>query len=739
MNRQYYCRLSCWEELRDMLLELEELGEPIQQDAEDYVVYEDKDSEIWCWLGFNEYDKQWALLKYEPDDGTLVDSEDLVVKVKYADVKRNVMKPFPVDKAYWKLRCIKETTDWYSGNPHKTELHKRFYPGDITWYVFDTILEWKGGDEYSIHPENNKYGINYKQSDFELLEIVDPTKEKETHKFEKDKWYKSNVASEGWYYIKVKTYSEYEVRGECIRPVKSNPYHEKDYWNSESSREQALEIGPLTDLSEIQQYLPDGHPDKISKEFVLPEKWVVCPRVEENLKLIKAYFNSFSHHTVTYEDNAYTSDGKYYTNLKCCPKEYTEITFEQFKKYVLKEEKEEAPEKVRKFKLGDTIYLVKDRGRNAPKGSSAKVVGYDDKHVHVEWIDTKGKEQNNGKYYKKDFSLENPMKEEFKIGEWIATTNKSHVSYGKIVQVKNIDGGHIHISPGGWWERKDVRKATPEEIASVTETEEPYKVGDWVKLVSKRGSHWNNEGDMDYLIGKIVQLTGIRDRFIYFKELGGWALNLTDIERKAYPSEILTGTSSCYIPEIGDYVVITGNNNRSVNRVGDVGIVTEVNLGVYRVQVSGRDTSGNLTLLSDMRKAKPDEIPTDDIKVGDWVYAEKENRMDMRDDEFIPVFKVQEISIQGQGSVKVLRPVKGKSSGISSEFCRKALPHETSKNVEWKRIERLFPSYIEGIDPIPATKPLVHFYGSGEPKSLLDREEIEVTIKKTVPKQFSIF
>jgi len=97
----------------------------------------------------------------------------------------------------------------------------------------------------------------------------------------------------------------------------------------------------LTDLSEIQEFLPLGHPDKIinspiqeSDNFVLPEKWFVCPKNEENLKLVKNHFNNFYDYKITYKDNAYTYDGIYHTHASDT-RDCVEITFEQFKKYVL--------------------------------------------------------------------------------------------------------------------------------------------------------------------------------------------------------------------------------------------------------------------------------------------------------------------------------------------------------------------------------------------------------------------
>lgn len=57
-------------------------------------------------------------------------------------------------------------------------------------------------------------------------------------------------------------------------------------------------------------------------------------------------------------------------------------------------------------------------------------------------------------------------------------------------------------------------------------------------------------------------------------------------------------------------------------------------------------------------------------KVGDWVYAEKQDDSDFRKSEFIPVFKIDEVWNEW------LRPTKGDPYGICKSLCRKAEPHE---------------------------------------------------------------
>lgn len=109
-------------------------------------------------------------------------------------------------------------------------------------------------------------------------------------------------------------------------------------------------------LSEIQQYLPDGHEDKFDTEFVLPEKWCI-KRTPENIKVIVDYMNEEykTNYTYTNLDFPYIPNiKKKNSSSKYKPDGYAEITFSQFKKYVMKEEANE-------FKKGDYIVFTESK------------------------------------------------------------------------------------------------------------------------------------------------------------------------------------------------------------------------------------------------------------------------------------------------------------------------------------------------------------------------------------------
>ena len=98
-------------------------------------------------------------------------------------------------------------------------------------------------------------------------------------------------------------------------------------------------------------------------EFVLPKKW--CLKItKENLDFCKSLENN----ELKFHKNYSYSIGGYYSpipNKNCngfinIPKNYTEITFEQFKKYVLKEEiiEEKVIEPLPQFKVIETIETI---------------------------------------------------------------------------------------------------------------------------------------------------------------------------------------------------------------------------------------------------------------------------------------------------------------------------------------------------------------------------------------------
>lgn len=156
-------------------------------------------------------------------------------------------------------RYLKALVDYPNGTEYKKNSYIEIKKDDLK------------GNVYCIKRMKFGWGsYNWKKAEVELMpEGFTPDhvlKQSDKSQFEVGKWYKSNVGANYWYYIKVKSV-EYEnntiikVNGETINNI--SEFEENYYWNNENNIDQALKLGPLTDLSEIQSALPDDHPDKI--------------------------------------------------------------------------------------------------------------------------------------------------------------------------------------------------------------------------------------------------------------------------------------------------------------------------------------------------------------------------------------------------------------------------------------------------------------------------------------------
>lgn len=159
--------------------------------------------------------------------------------------------------------------------------------------------------------------------------------------FEINKWYKSNsgsgTCSTGFYYLKV-----LELKGETPygQGLARNNYMENHWWSAHETLKQALELGPMLDLTEIEPYLPEGHPDK---KFVLPETWYI-QLTEENREDVEKW-----HRSLDKSRGRVYNIGSYYGWEKTeasawipssLPSGSNLITYNQFKKYVLNQQEE---------------------------------------------------------------------------------------------------------------------------------------------------------------------------------------------------------------------------------------------------------------------------------------------------------------------------------------------------------------------------------------------------------------
>lgn len=196
---------------------------------------------------------------------------------------------------------------------------------------FNNVREWCNGEWYKDH--------DYKLLEFSQLDFED--------EFVVGKWYKLPKTSN--YYAKYKTMQA------CSEYISNTGSH--SHWDGNCNFEDAIKI----DLSEIQQYLPENHPDLIKKDtFVLPKYWFL-KITPENKAIVNEWKLKQRLNADLFKNPVYTyvnqdGGGRYNAN----PDDKKFITFEQFKTHVLKESTMQEIKEGSQFKVSresdNTIY-----------------------------------------------------------------------------------------------------------------------------------------------------------------------------------------------------------------------------------------------------------------------------------------------------------------------------------------------------------------------------------------------
>ncbi len=337
----------------------------------------------------------------------------------------------------------------------------------------------------------------------------------------------------------------------------------------------------------------------IKEEFVLPEKWAVA-RNEENYRVLNDWCNSHNGVAGTTEPNGYIhshnygnnwkgfDSGHYYANFKQKHPDHTEITFEQFKKYVLKQEEE-----VMKYTLDELV-------------GNESVVVYIDSEEEWNKLKETGK-FNMCKYYGKHcYSLATATYSS-------ASTKTSADGYKnvKIITINQIKFNEtMNKEIIGYKLKKDCQQylEAAEKIASILPgrkesleryleksqwgvfkenlekagvlnlwfepiyKERPkYKVGDWV-LTSNNANGWgSSSGEIN---NKILQISRIDyddlathgGRYYFgIKRTAG-----EEIVRLATPKEIKKATTKKF--PIGDYKAVVKDGNIIIDGKGKISV-----------------------------------------------------------------------------------------------------------------------------------------------------------------------
>lgn len=153
-------------------------------------------------------------------------------------------------------------------------------------------------------------------------------------KLEQGKWYKINNSWWG------KVNEDFEASTSLYESVDSYGH----YYSTHSTmykEDQNNDFVLLTNLTEIEPYLPEGHPDK---KFVLPDCWYIQLTEENQEDVIKwhkalprGFGDVYNIHSYYGIQNNGKSDA--WTNGHL-PENSNVITYNQFKKYVLNQQEE---------------------------------------------------------------------------------------------------------------------------------------------------------------------------------------------------------------------------------------------------------------------------------------------------------------------------------------------------------------------------------------------------------------
>ena len=278
-------------------------------------------------------------------------------------------------------------------------------------------------------------------------------------------------------------------------------------------------------------------------EFELPEKWCVKPETLEQSKLVGKWFDKY--YSDTPDQPFYENSGVkdlYFANNEPMyvwgygPRSgFTEITFEQFKKYVLKEETMD--KKIIGYKLikpefeGAAIQITQFISTDfAEFMLTAGDRGYASRLRHAGVLDL---------WFEPVYEEE----KKFNVGDWVTYIEGGIPPYTTQIQSIGHDGwirSNINKPDGGHYHYSQYRKATSDEIKKVTK----YKIGDWITIEDssklQSGCKGCPEGTFQIVPSPTLDWKGLDqydNGFFVQASNGIWKISNIGV-RKATPEEI---------------------------------------------------------------------------------------------------------------------------------------------------------------------------------------------------------
>ncbi len=382
--------------------------------------------------------------QYLPDN-----HPDKLKTKEYLEFKEYQCSPFPENKStYFKVRVVKDIVR--KDIDVAGSLPDLIPKGSVTWFIRSNNESWKmyiGRNAGTIHPENNRYNANIPTDYFEIIEedVIIPTS-----KFNIGDLVSTN--NKGYQYYAANT-KESDVWSDV---VKTNcPTHERK--NDVSIKDKYYHILQSKWWYKTDKYGNNwisecGIDDKVNKPInnnvaeltSLPEKW--CLKItKDNLDFCKSLKNNELGYNLDYK---YTIDC-YYSPIKTRSgfsgsinlEDRIEITFEQFKRWVLKEQSNNVVKNEKES-------LLEEAKRRYPEGAKFKCVNNNSRgestivnHSLFEYFKNYGIHQGNhwivlyDKWAEivKPFTPEHPEYYEYTGAE----VKSKNFTVGKIYKIKN--------------------------------------------------------------------------------------------------------------------------------------------------------------------------------------------------------------------------------------------------------------------------------------------------------------
>ena len=253
---------------------------------------------------------------------------------------------------------------------------------------------------------------------------------------------------------------------------------------------------------------------KEKDKFVLPEEWEIM-RDKNNYLVINAWMNK--HHNREPKNYGYYEDDHGIVNNvnlhKSCSKEYTEITFEQFKEYVLNQPKQETMKK-EDFTIEGSEALkkafVEESGLTdnylTPWNTSAYMCARAGGQKGFDAVLLKGSTRPNHFVLPQDWDKALQYVKEFfeepkyKVGDWVISTQK-FMGAQQILKIDDV-GDYVLSKQLNTFAEDVVRLATPKEIESAkTKT---FKLGEYTAVVDKDKVTIDGRGSLTH--GQCIEL-----------------------------------------------------------------------------------------------------------------------------------------------------------------------------------------------------------------------------------------